>query len=432
MRVRAVVNMASPLQLDLPFSIRTVSSPALFGPCVFGIFRPVLLLPNGIKNRLSMNQLKAVLQHELAHVRRRDNLMTAIHAVVEILFWFWPPVYWIGKRLMNEREAACDEDVLQRGHEPDVYAEGILSVCTLYLLSPERFASCIGGSELKRRIECILSNSAQQKLSFCRKALLLSGGVLAVVAPIAIGTLGVIPSFGQSDQISSAAFEVASVKPNRSGGPTTRNIATGEIVFIDITLGEFIRMAYGLSYHQLSGPDWVVNTASSDRFDVVARASGPASKQEMMLMLRTLLVDRFHLAVHDETRKIPMYALVIAKNGPKFKEGDGGAKSTSRDAAGGFSFKNWTMYDLANSLSMMAIVGRPVLDRTGLAGSYSFTANLSDLPKEATGTDAKEAAVNSDAIFSNLERELGLKLEPGRDPVQLVVIDHADKLPVPN
>jgi uncharacterized protein (TIGR03435 family) len=75
-------------------------------------------------------------------------------------------------------------------------------------------------------------------------------------------------------------------------------------------------MAYGLSYHQISGPDWIVNAASTDRYDVTASAGGPSSKQDLKQMLRTLLVDRFHLAVHHESRMVPMYALIVAKNGP--------------------------------------------------------------------------------------------------------------------
>jgi len=229
------------------------------------------------------------------------------------------------------------------------------------------------------------------------------------------------------------SFEAASVKPNHSGGRTTRQIEPGKITYIDITLGEFIRIAYGLSYHQIAGPDWIVNAASTDRYDVIATAAGPASKQEIMLMLRTLLVERFDLAVHREARRVPMFALVIAKNGPKFKAGDGGAMSTAPNASGGFSFKNWTMPDFANSLSMMAAVGRPVLDRTGLKDSYSFDANLSGLPPGTSGADAKDAAANSDAaIFWALQDQLGLKLEPRKDPVEFLVIDRADKLPVAN
>jgi uncharacterized protein (TIGR03435 family) len=151
-----------------------------------------------------------------------------------------------------------------------------------------------------------------------------------------------------------------------------------------------------------------------------------------MLMLRTLLADRFHLAFHHEARKAPMYALVVAKSGPKFKTGDGGAASTAPDSDGGFSFQNWTMADFANSLSMMAAVGRPVLDRTGLEGSYSFHAKLSGVSKGASGADAADDAVNGDVIFWDLEDQLGLKLEARKDAVDFLVVDQADKAPVGN
>ena len=81
-------------------------------PGVFGIFRPVLLVPEGITDRLTPAQWKTILTHELCHVRRRDNLTAAIHMAIEAIFWFHPLVWWIGKRLIDERERACDEEVL--------------------------------------------------------------------------------------------------------------------------------------------------------------------------------------------------------------------------------------------------------------------------------------------------------------------------------
>jgi uncharacterized protein (TIGR03435 family) len=352
--------------------------------------------------------------------------------VVETIFWFHPLVWWIRERLVEERERACDEEVLRAVNEPEIYAQGILNVCRFYLASPLTSVSGVTGSNLKKRIEVIMANRNAVSLNFGRILLLTAAAVAAVAGPIAIGTLYAAPSSGQSrDQTSPTAFEVASVKPNRSGGRTTRRIDPGKITYIDITLGEFIRMAYSLSYHQISGPGWIVNAASTDRYDVIASSAGPASRQEMMLMLRTLLVDKFHLALHNETRKVPMYALIVAKNGPKFKAGDGGAMSTGPSADGGYSFKNRTMSDFANSLSMMEVVGRPVLDRTGLEGRYSFNAKLSDVPKEASGPDANDGGLTSGVLFWALQ-DLGLELEPRRDSVEFLVIDHAEKAPVEN
>ena len=124
-RIRAAVLAGSPLRLELPIKAR--SSPTLLEPGVFGIFRPVLLLPEGITQRLTPAQLQAVIAHELCHVRHRDNLIAAIQMFVETVFWFHPLVWWIGKRMVEEREHACDEEVLREIGEPKAYAEGILT-----------------------------------------------------------------------------------------------------------------------------------------------------------------------------------------------------------------------------------------------------------------------------------------------------------------
>src|SRR5207249_5075322 len=127
-------------------------------PGVVGLFRPILLLPASIEERLTMLQLDAVLAHELCHVRRRDNLTSAIHMIVEAIFWFHPLVWWIGARLVEERERACDEAVLSLGSEPHDYAEAILKVCSQYVESPLACTSGVSGSDLKKRIQAILAD----------------------------------------------------------------------------------------------------------------------------------------------------------------------------------------------------------------------------------------------------------------------------------
>src|ERR1035438_8814305 len=113
--IRAAVRSSAPLEIPAPVEIR--SSPGLLEPGIVGLFRPVLLLPEGIVDRLTPRQLEAVLAHELCHVRRRDNLFASIHMLVEAIFWFHPLVWWIGARLIEERELACDEEVLRLGSQ---------------------------------------------------------------------------------------------------------------------------------------------------------------------------------------------------------------------------------------------------------------------------------------------------------------------------
>jgi beta-lactamase regulating signal transducer with metallopeptidase domain len=124
---RAAIRAATPLHLDLPIPV--MASRDRLQPGVFGIRKPILLLPQGIGDRLTPEQLQSILAHELCHVRRRDNLAAAIHMMVESMSWFHPLVWWIG--------------VVRIGAEPHVYAEGILNVCKFYLQSS---LACAWGS----------------------------------------------------------------------------------------------------------------------------------------------------------------------------------------------------------------------------------------------------------------------------------------------
>ena len=155
-------------------------------------------MPDRVAEQLTAPQLDAILAHELCHVRRRDNLAAATHMVVEALFWFHPLVWWLGARLMEERERACDEEVLSMGNAPEVYAEGILRICDLYLKSPLPCVAGVTGANLKRRIEEIMSGRMAQALNGRKKLLLAGAGTLAVVAPIIVGTMNVPLTMAQS------------------------------------------------------------------------------------------------------------------------------------------------------------------------------------------------------------------------------------------
>jgi beta-lactamase regulating signal transducer with metallopeptidase domain len=213
--IRAVIRSSAPVHLPaIPANIEVRSSPGMLEPSVIGWLHPVLLLPVGIGDRLTARQFDAVLQHELCHIRRRDNLTSAIHMLVEMLFWFHPLVWWIGARMMEERERACDEAVLSQGSEPSDYAEGILSVCTLYVGSPLRSAAGVTGSDLKKRIQAILTRTVARDLSVMKKAMLGTAVVAAVVLPVWVGIIHTSSVRAQSaDSASGPRFEVASIRP---------------------------------------------------------------------------------------------------------------------------------------------------------------------------------------------------------------------------
>ena len=258
-RVRKTMRLAHPIPSPAP--IRVLESPALLEPGVFGIFRPAMLLPEGIADRLTQAQLEAVIAHELCHVRRRDNLAALVHMLVEAAFWFHPLVWWIGARLTDERERACDEAVLGPGSDPQVYAESILKVCEFYLASPLVCVSGISGADLKRRIEDIMTHRITAKLSLGRKLLLAAMGTAAVAGPIVIGLLHAPAVRAQSpeDDTAKLEFEVASMKPNKSGPYVygSNNFTFTSWTITNTTLHNLIDNAYQVSDFQISGaPGW--------------------------------------------------------------------------------------------------------------------------------------------------------------------------------
>jgi bla regulator protein blaR1 len=156
-------------------------------PGIFGIIRPVLLWPKTISQHLQDAHLEAILAHEVWHVRRRDNLAAAAHMVVEALFWFHPLVWWLGARLIEERERACDEEVLRLGNPPQIYAESILKTCEFCMGSPLPCVSGVTGADLKQRIVRIMTPDSAMKLTLARKLILGAMAIGALAGPILVG-----------------------------------------------------------------------------------------------------------------------------------------------------------------------------------------------------------------------------------------------------
>ena len=123
-RVRKVVRSARPLAWPAPMPV--LASPSLMEPGLVGLFRPVLVVPETLPERLTRSEVDAILAHEIGHLRRRDNLTAAIHMLVEALFWFHPLVWWIGARLIVERDGACDQAVIEAGHDRRAYARSLV------------------------------------------------------------------------------------------------------------------------------------------------------------------------------------------------------------------------------------------------------------------------------------------------------------------
>ena len=186
-RLRRVVRSAQPLPWPAPMPVLAASS--LVEPGLVGLWRPVLLVPETLPQHLSQVELAAVVAHEACHLRRKDNVTAALHMLVEALFWFHPLTWWIGARMIEERERACDEAVVRAGHDRAVYARSLVESCRLYLQSPLDCVAGASGSNLKTRVEAIMTAPLASPLSLTRKLLLGSAGALACASPVAAGMI---------------------------------------------------------------------------------------------------------------------------------------------------------------------------------------------------------------------------------------------------
>jgi beta-lactamase regulating signal transducer with metallopeptidase domain len=189
--LRATLKDANPMAISAPVPVK--SAPSFLEPGLIGIWRPVILLPVGLTQHLTPAEMDAVLAHELCHLRRRDNLLAAMHMLVEGLFWFHPLVWWIGGRLCEERERACDESVVAGGVRPLVYAEGILKTCRFYVQTPLACASGVSGADLKLRVSAIVADQPVASLHPAKALLLALAGTAALMLPLSAGLLGSSP-----------------------------------------------------------------------------------------------------------------------------------------------------------------------------------------------------------------------------------------------
>jgi len=448
-KMRSIKRAATPLALNVPIPAMSTRSPV--EPGVFGIFRPVLLLPQGITDQLTPAQLGAIAAHEMCHVRRRDNLTAAIHAAIQAIFWFHPLLWWIRTRLLKERERACDEEVLRIGAEPGVYAEGILRVCRFYLEAPTGCASGIAGADLKRRIVRIMTECLGDRLNLRRKLLLGAVAVAAVAGPLAFGFVNAPRARSEHMQTAaSPSFEVTSIKRNRSGDRRfSVGLHPGRFTTKNATTKSIIEFAYNLrSDTQLTGgPGWV----NSDRYDIEAKIEDPLftkisklppeqMEEQVRFMVQSLLANRFGLRVSHSTREVLGYALVMAPNGPKLVEATGpdskGFQGTMMQP-GKITFTDAPTALLADVLSNEPdLGGRFVFDETGLKGKYNFALQWTadgpaSSPKEAGGdlpimNAAAPPDTSGPSIFTAIKEQLGLKLESRKGPIDVLIIDRIE------
>jgi len=424
--IHVAVRRAKRLPLALP--LQAFSSPSTMEPGIFGIFRPVLLLPQGIDDNLTAEQFKAVLAHELRHAQCRDNLTAALHMCVEMIFWFHPLVWWIGAQLMAERERDCDEAVLMQGSRPGEYARGIVQVCESYIESPLACASGISGSDLKKRIREIMTWRGSLPVTLRAKALLATVTLAAVSIPLAIGilraqTLPPAPAY---------TYDAVSIHKSAPGETALRidDGPQGGLRTVNTSLLLLLQVAYDVQNYQIIGaPGW----ASSDHFDVTftpdkpEAVSGPgtsmkegqASAMRNQQRLQAVLRDRFGLILRAETRELPIYSLSQAKDGNKLSpRADASPQPNMQMGRGHITCTAVTLDMLTKQLSQ--VLGRPVTDETGLTGQYDF--KLEWTPDPSPSDTANNTPLGP-SIFTAIADQLGLRLESTKGPVQVFVVE---------
>ena len=240
---------------------------------------------------------------------------------------------------------------------------------------------------------------------------------------VQLAILVVIPVLGQPQ--APPAFEVASVKPTQHGrnaeGWSHSSVdipSPGRLVAENSSLDELIRFAYSLKDYQVSGPVWLNDDAES--FDVIAKAPPDTPRQQMRGMLQTLLAERFKMATHRENRMLPVYHLVVGKNGPKLNPASHGGRSSTSSGGGTMTATSVTMTEFAYQLSRE--LKRPVFDKTGIAGAFDFTLHFV----------REQDASSGPSLFTAIKETMGLKVESAKGPVEILIVDHIEKAPTEN
>jgi uncharacterized protein (TIGR03435 family) len=239
---------------------------------------------------------------------------------------------------------------------------------------------------------------------------------------LCIGLFGLAGS-GQSQ--TPPAFDVASVRAaDGSKGGSSIQTAPGTLTMRNQSLRNLVLWAYDMPPFQLTAPAWMDDI----RFDIAAKAAGPADDDQLRLMLRTLLAERFRLQAHSEYREVPVYALTLAKGGPKFHESTVEGPPDFTRGKGALIANRVTMAELAEKISEP--LGRPVIDATGLKGRYDIRIDITAYAAEQ-GSGGGDLDVMS-ILFNALQAQLGVKLEARKDSPEILIVDSVERAPTEN
>ncbi len=436
--LRARLGIARPVRLLVSQMARV--------PAVIGVLRPVVLVPAAALAGLPADQLEALLLHEFAHIRRYDPLVNALQSLVEALLFYHPAVWWISGQMRLEREICCDDAAIAITGDRETYARALAGIATAGH-APYRAALAASGGSLANRIARLLGVPRPEVHTHSATAMTAAAALLSIAA---IAVLG---------QTARPKFEVASVKLAAVRDFDILRVRPGSLT-AKAPVRELVQSAYHLQPFEIEGgPNWI----ASDANEIEGKAAGNADRAELLLMLQSLLEDRFQLQYHRQTKEQPVYALTAVRSGIKLPPPQDAGCVEENDALGALASPGRRMQppgqaptpaprcgvadvaltrggvlvhgakvrmdDLARLLAR--ILGRPVLDRSGFTAQ--FDVKLEFVPDETTPGLPPPPGGSFDtpgpSIFSAIQQQLRLRLESTRGPAEVVVIDHVERPP---
>jgi uncharacterized protein (TIGR03435 family) len=442
---RALDRLKTRLRVSRP--VQLLVSSMVQVPVVVGWLRPAVLVPVGALAGLPSDQVEALLLHELAHIRRHDYLVNGLQNMVEAILFYHPAVWWISGHIRLERELCCDDAAVATSGDVVTYARALAGLESARPAHAGIVMAANGGS-LVNRIARLAGRSRPAPHTVSGSGIIVAAAILAITALTLFGQTPVRPT-----------FEVASIKPTSDQGLMMVRPLPGRLT-ATASLQMLIQNAYGVQAFQIAaGPGWL----NSDRFAIEAKADGHATRDQILLMLQSLLEERYQLKFHRETRELPVYVLVAAKGGLRLKSPKEGAcveptTDTPPDWAGGrmappqdgplpparcgtlrvmlgvpaaqMQGGKIAMAELARSLSL--VMDRTVIDRTGLTALSDI--QLTFLPDDSTAAmpppppgAVPALEMKAPSILTALQEQLGLRLESTKGPVEVIVIDHAER-----
>lgn len=238
--------------------------------------------------------------------------------------------------------------------------------------------------------------------------------MLFAVTAIAAGYAQSIPAAFEAASIKPAAIPVGGEGRNRSRISYTPTSLT----MLNVALSDCVQWAYGVAFFQIS-----TEHLSPDSYDILATAGSPVPVSQLKKMLQDLLAQRFKLAIRHQSRMLPVYELVVAKGGPKLPTANAGAsvhsaESLPRIQNDAFVFQDASLPEFAQMLTQLRGIDLPVVDRTDITGTYNIV--LKSAPSATRDAD-------SATLFALIEEQLGLKLTAAKAPIEVIVIDHAER-----